>query len=106
MLECHLNAGLNFVRYSDHHLNTGQVKVLYSDVCYSDPHRICVSLYCTPCEKDNFPAFQEIGHIFRCFNIQILCKTLPGGHRRVERTAQKENVKWFLVGKKKLKIEG
>ena len=25
LFECHLNTGLNFVRYSDHHLNTGPV---------------------------------------------------------------------------------
>ena len=38
LFECHLNTGLNFVRYSDYHLNTEQVKVCYSDVRYSDPH--------------------------------------------------------------------
>ena len=43
LFECHLNTGLNFVWYSEHHLNTahlntGQVKVHYSDVRFSDPH--------------------------------------------------------------------
>ena len=42
LFKCHLNTGLNFVQYSEHHLNTGhlntghlntgQVKVNYSDV--------------------------------------------------------------------------
>ena len=32
LFECNLNTGLNLVWYSDHHLNTGQVKVHYSDV--------------------------------------------------------------------------
>ena len=58
LFECHLNTGLNLVRYSDHHLNTElpfyyrtseyqtRESLLFlclrnSDVQYSDPHCIC-----------------------------------------------------------------
>ena len=36
LFECHLNTGLNFVRYSEHHLNTGHLTTGQAKVCYSD----------------------------------------------------------------------
>ena len=36
LFKCHYNIYLNLVRFNTKHLNTGQVKVHYSDVCYSD----------------------------------------------------------------------
>ena len=33
----HLKTRLNLVKYSDHHLNSGQVKVHYSDIRYQIP---------------------------------------------------------------------